>query len=286
MNTEKYLVKEKKKLNLYEVPTSYHGKLEKKEVKEVLIPENIKKIREYQERLYAENNQALLIVLQAMDAAGKDSLIKNIMTGVNPQGTKVVSFKKPSENELDHDYLWRVAKNLPPRGEIGIFNRSHCEDVLVSRVHKLVLDQPFPKNLVTKDIWENRFEEINNFEEYLSNNGIKIVKFFLHVSKDEQKERLMERIDRPEKNWKFASSDITEREYFDDYMLAYADMLINTSTKRAPWYIVPADRKWFSRYLVSEVIVEKLKEMDPQFPELSKEELDSLDKWKKILEEN
>ena len=286
MNTEKYLVKEKKKLNLYEVPTSYHGKLEKNEVKEVLIPENIKKIREYQERLYAENNQALLIVLQAMDAAGKDSLIKNIMTGVNPQGTKVVSFKKPSENELDHDYLWRVAKNLPPRGEIGIFNRSHYEDVLVSRVHKLVLDQPFPKNLVTKDIWENRFEEINNFEEYLSNNGIKIVKFFLHLSKDEQKERLMERIDRPEKNWKFASSDITEREYFDDYMLAYADMLINTSTKRAPWYIVPADRKWFSRYLVSEVIVEKLKEMDPQFPELSKEELDSLDKWKKILEEN
>lgn len=286
MNTEKYLVKEKKKLNLYEVPTSYHGKLEKKEVKEVLIPENIKKIREYQERLYAENKQALLIVLQAMDAAGKDSLIKNIMTGVNPQGTKVVSFKKPSENELDHDYLWRVAKNLPPRGEIGIFNRSHYEDVLVSRVHKLVLDQPFPKNLVTKDIWENRFEEINNFEEYLSNNGIKIVKFFLHVSKDEQKERLMERIDRPEKNWKFASSDITEREYFDDYMKAYADMLINTSTKRAPWYIVPADRKWFSRYLVSEVIVEKLKEMDPQFPELSKEELDSLDKWKKILEEN
>lgn len=286
MNTEKYLVKEKKKLNLYDVPTSYHGKLEKKEVKEVLIPENIKKIREYQERLYAENNQALLIVLQAMDAAGKDSLIKHIMTGVNPQGTKVVSFKKPSENELDHDYLWRVAKNLPPRGEIGIFNRSHYEDVLVSRVHKLVLDQPFPKNLVTKDIWENRFEEINNFEEYLSNNGIKIVKFFLHVSKDEQKERLMERIDRPEKNWKFASSDITEREYFDDYMKAYADMLINTSTKKAPWYIVPADRKWFSRYLVSEVIVEKLKEMDPQFPELSKEELDSLDKWKKILEEN
>lgn len=286
MNTEKYLVKEKKRLNLYEVPTSYHGKLEKNEVKEVLIPENIKKIREYQERLYAENNQALLIVLQAMDAAGKDSLIKNIMTGVNPQGTKVVSFKKPSENELDHDYLWRVAKNLPPRGEIGIFNRSHYEDVLVSRVHKLVLDQPFPKNLVTKDIWENRFEEINNFEEYLSNNGIKIVKFFLHVSKDEQKERLMERIDRPEKNWKFASSDITEREYFDDYMKAYSDMLINTSTKRAPWYIVPADRKWFSRYLVSEVIVEKLKEMDPQFPELSKEELDSLDKWKKILEEN
>lgn len=286
MNTEKYLVKEKKKLDLYEVPTSYNGKLEKKEVKEVLIPKNIEKMREYHERLYAENNQALLIVLQAKDAAGKDSLIKHIMTGVNPQGTKVVSFKKPSENELDHDYLWRVAKNLPPRGEIGIFNRSHYEDVLVSRVHKLVLDQPFPKNLVTKDIWENRFEEINNFEEYLSNNGIKIVKFFLHVSKDEQKERLMERIDRPEKNWKFASSDITEREYFDDYMKAYADMLINTSTKKAPWYIVPADRKWFSRYLVSEVIVEKLKEMDPQFPELSKEELDSLDKWKKILEEN
>lgn len=286
MNTEKYLVSEKKKLNLYDVPTSYNGKLQKEEVKEVLIPENIEKMREYHERLYAENNQSLLIVLQAMDAAGKDSLIKNIMTGVNPQGTKVVSFKKPSENELDHDYLWRVAKELPPRGEIGIFNRSHYEDVLVSRVHKLVLDQPFPKNLVIKDIWEKRFEEINNFEEYLSDNGIKIVKFFLHVSKEEQKERLMERIERPEKNWKFASSDITERKYFDDYMKAYADMLVNTSTKKAPWYIVPADRKWFSRYLVSEVIVEKLKEMDPQFPVLSKEELDSLDKWKKILEED
>lgn len=286
MNTEKYLVSEKKKLNLYDVPTYYNGKLQKEEVKEILIPENIAKMREYHERLYAENNQSLLIVLQAMDAAGKDSLIKNIMTGVNPQGTKVVPFKKPSDGELDHDYLWRVAKELPPRGEIGIFNRSHYEDVLVSRVHNLVLHQPFPKNLVTKDIWEKRFEEINNFEDYLSNNGTTIVKFFLHVSKEEQKKRLMERIDRPEKNWKFASSDITERKYFDDYMKAYADMLVKTSTKRAPWYIVPADRKWFSRYLVSEVIVEKLREMDPQFPVLSKEELDSLDKWKKILEED
>ena len=166
MNTEKYLVKEKKKLNLYEVPTTYKGKLEKEEVKDVLIPANIEKMRKYHEKLYAENNQSLLIVLQAMDAAGKDSLIKNIMTGVNPQGTKVVSFKKPSENDLDHDYLWRVEKELPPRGEIGIFNRSHYEDVLVSRVHNLVLNQPFPKNLVTKDIWEKRFEEINNFEEH------------------------------------------------------------------------------------------------------------------------
>lgn len=286
MKIEKYLVNEKKKLDLYKVPTSYNGKLEKEEVKEVLIPENIEKIGEYQEKLYAENNRALLIVLQAMDAAGKDSLIKNIMTGVNPQGTKVVSFKKPSENELDHDYLWRINRELPGRGEIGIFNRSHYEDVLVSRVHNLVLDQPFPKNLVTKDIWDKRFDEINNFEEYLSNNGIKIVKFFLHVSKDEQKQRLMERIENPEKNWKFASSDITERKYFDDYMKAYEDMLVKTSTKVAPWYIVPADRKWFSRYLVSEVILEKLKEMDPKFPELSKNVLEGLDKWKIILEES
>lgn len=286
MKIEKYLVNEKKKLDLYKVSTSYNGKLEKEEVKEVLIPENIEKIGKYQEELYAENNRALLIVLQAMDAAGKDSLIKNIMTGVNPQGTKVVSFKKPSENELDHDYLWRINRELPGRGEIGIFNRSHYEDVLVSRVHNLVLDQPFPKNLVTKDIWDKRFDEINNFEEYLSNNGIKIVKFFLHVSKDEQKQRLMERIENPEKNWKFASSDITERKYFDDYMKAYEDMLVKTSTKVAPWYIVPADRKWFSRYLVSEVILEKLKEMDPKFPELSKNELEGLDKWKIILEES
>lgn len=286
MDTEKFLVKGKNKLNLYDVPTYYKGDLEKDQVREVLIPENIEKMRQYHERLYAENKQSLLIVLQAMDAAGKDSLIKNIMTGVNPQGTRVVSFKKPSDNELDHDYLWRVAKKLPPRGEIGIFNRSHYEDVLVARVHNLVLHQPFPKNLVTKDIWEKRFEEINNFEDYLSNNGTTIVKFFLHVSKEEQKKRLMERIERPEKNWKFASSDITERKYFDDYMKAYADMLVNTSTKRAPWYIVPSDRKWFSRYLVSEVIVEKLREMNPSFPDLSKAELEDLDKWKKILEED
>jgi len=291
MNTEKYRVvaqteKGFKKIKLKDVPTSYEGKLEKDEVKEKLTKENIHEMREYQEKLYAENTKGLLIVIQAMDAAGKDSLIKKTMTGLNPQGTKVVSFKEPTYIALDHDYLWRIHQEIPARGEIGIFNRSHYEDVIVSRVHKLVLDQPLPKNLKNNEIWDRRFEEINNYEKYLNDNGIKVIKLFLHVSKEEQKERLMERITRDDKHWKFAKSDITERQYWQDYQEAYEDMFNKTSTEYAPWYILPADRKWFTRYLASEIILKYLKELDPKFPELSKEEEKDLEKWKKILEED
>lgn len=291
MNIEKYRVlakteKDFKEIDLKKVPTSYEGKLEKDEVNDKLLRENIHEMREYQERLYAENTKGLLIILQAMDAAGKDSLIKKVMTGINPQGTHVASFKEPTYVDLDHDYLWRINKELPARGEIGIFNRSHYEDVIVSRVHKLVLNQPLSKNLKTDDIWDRRFEEINNFEKYLNDNGIKVIKLFLHVSKEEQKERLMERITKEDKHWKFAKSDITERQYWDDYQKAYEDMFNKTSTEYAPWYILPADRKWFTRYLASEIILDALKELNPQYPELSEEEEKELGKWKKILEES
>lgn len=291
MNIEKYRViakseKNFKKIDLKKVPTSYDGKLDKDEVKENLLIENIKKMGEYQEKLYAENTKALLIVLQAMDSAGKDSLIKNVMSGVNPQGIKIISFKEPTYIDLDHDYLWRVAKELPPRGEIGIFNRSHYEDVIVSRVHKLVINQPLPKNLKSSEIWDRRFEEINNFEKYLNDNGIKVIKLFLHVSKEEQKERLMDRILREDKHWKFAKSDITERQFWDDYQRAYEDMFNKTSTEYAPWYILPADKKWFTRYLASEIILKYLKDLDPKYPKLSKDEEKELDKWKKVLEKS
>lgn len=291
MNIEKYRViakteKDFKEINLKKVPTSYEGKLKKDEVNDKLLRENIHEMREYQEKLYAENTKGLLIILQAMDAAGKDSLIKKVMTGINPQGTHVASFKEPTYVDLDHDYLWRINKELPARGEIGIFNRSHYEDVIVSRVHKLVLNQPLPKNLKTDEIWDRRFDEINNFEKYLTDNGIKVIKLFLHVSKEEQKERLMERIIKEDKHWKFAKSDITERQYWDDYQEAYEDMFNKTSTEYAPWYILPADRKWFTRYLASEIILDALKEMNPKYPELSKEEEKELEKWKKILDED
>ena len=249
----------------------------KKEVKEEILPENLEKMFEYQEKLYAENKRGILVVLQAMDAAGKDSLVKKVFTALNPAGCKVTSFKQPSTEELDHDYLWRITKATPAYGEVGIFNRSHYEDVLVTRVHDLVNQ----KN--DDDFWNKRFEDINAFEKYLDNNGIKVVKFFLHVSKEEQKERLLDRINLEEKHWKFAASDILERENWDEYHRAYEDMLENTSTDYAPWYVIPADNKWYTRFVVSEVMLDLFEQLDPHVPELSKEEESQLDKWKKVL---
>lgn len=286
MKTKDYMVTPGEKVDLKKIPTRYEGELDKKDVKKRLGPENIKKMQEYQERLYAENKQGLIIVLQAMDSGGKDSLIKHVMSGLNPQGTKVESFKGPSDRDLDHDYLWRVNRALPGRGQIGIFNRSHYEEVIVTRIHDLVKVQPLPQDLIDKDLWNRRFTDIVNYEKYLNNNGFRMVKFFLHISKEEQKERLMDRIVRPEKHYKFDKSDITERSYWDKYQKAYEEMLKNTSTKEAPWYVVPADRKWFARYFVSEVILETFEEMNPEFPKLSKEAEASLDHWKKVLEES
>ena len=277
MDIKKYRVKPNKKVDLEKFSTKKDDSYSKKEVKEEILPQNLKKMFEFQEKLYAENKRGILVVLQAMDAAGKDSLVKKVFTALNPAGCKVTSFKQPSTEELDHDYLWRITKATPAYGEVGIFNRSHYEDVLVTRVHNLVNK----KN--DDDFWNKRFEDINAFEKYLDNNGIKVVKFFLHVSKDEQKERLLDRINLEEKHWKFAASDILERENWDDYHRAYEDMLEHTSTDYAPWYVIPADNKWFTRFVVSEVMLDLFKQLDPHVPELSKEEESQLDKWKKVL---
>ena len=277
MDIKKYRVKPNKKVDLEKFSTRKDDSYSKQEVKKEILPQNLEKMFEFQEKLYAENKKGILVVLQAMDAAGKDSLVKKVFTALNPAGCKVTSFKQPSTEELDHDYLWRITQKTPAYGEVGIFNRSHYEDVLVTRVHNLVNQ----KN--DDDFWEKRFEDINAFEKYLDNNGIKVVKFFLHVSKDEQKQRLLDRINLDEKHWKFAASDILERENWDEYHKAYEDMLEHTSTDYAPWYVVPADNKWFTRFVVSEVMLDLFEQLDPQTPKLSKEEESQLEKWKKVL---
>lgn len=279
MDIKKYRVKPNKKVDLEKFSTKKDDSYSKKEVKEEILPQNLEKMFEFQEKLYAENKRGILVVLQAMDAAGKDSLVKKVFTALNPAGCKVTSFKQPSTEELDHDYLWRISKATPAYGEVGIFNRSHYEDVLVTRVHNLVNK----KN--DDDFWNKRFEDINAFEKYLDNNGIKVVKFFLHVSKGEQKERLLDRINLEEKHWKFAASDILERENWDDYHRAYEDMLEHTSTDYAPWYVVPADNKWYTRLVVSEVMLDLFKQLDPHTPKLSEKEESQLEKWKKVLME-
>jgi PPK2 family polyphosphate:nucleotide phosphotransferase len=241
-------------------------------------------LAELQDMLYAQDRWAVLLIFQAMDAAGKDSAIKHVMSGVNPQGCQVYSFKAPSEEELDHDFLWRCMIRLPERGRIGIFNRSYYEETLIVRVHREFLEkQKLPAELVTKHIWEERFQDIRNFERYLTRNGVVIRKFFLHVSREEQKKRFLERIEEPEKHWKFSANDIRERQYWDDYMKAYEDMIRNTAAKRAPWYVVPADHKWFTRVVVAAAVIDAMYSLDLHYPKLSKEKLKELDAAKKAL---
>jgi PPK2 family polyphosphate:nucleotide phosphotransferase len=253
---------------------------------DALLKASVDQIAQYQDILYAQDTYALLVIFQAMDAAGKDSAIKHVMSGINPQGCQVYSFKAPSSEDLDHDYLWRSFKALPERGRIGIFNRSYYEETLIVRVHPDILQrQQLPAQLKQdKTIWRQRFEEINNFEKYLVNNGIAVLKFFLNVSKQEQKKRFLERIDRPEKNWKFSASDATERKFWDDYMKAYEDVFTQTSTPSAPWHIIPADSKWFTRLAVSQVIVNKLKSLDLQYPQVTEAHRQELLEARKILE--
>ena len=241
-------------------------------------------LAELQDKLYAQDKWAVLLVFQAMDAAGKDGAIKHVMSGTNPQGCQVYSFKSPSSEDLDHDYLWRCMKDLPNRGQIGIFNRSYYEEVLVVRVHpEFLAKQKLPPKLVGKNIWEERFEDIRNFEQYLSRNGVVVRKFFLNVSKKEQKQRFLERIDDPQKNWKFSSNDAAERDFWDDYMEAYEDMIRNTATKAAPWYVVPADNKWFTRVIVAAAVIEALDSLDLKYPKVSDSKLKELATAKKAL---
>jgi PPK2 family polyphosphate:nucleotide phosphotransferase len=223
-----------------------------------------------QDRLYAQDRWAVLLVFQAMDAAGKDGAIKHVMSGVNPQGCQVFSFKSPTSEELDHDYLWRCARNLPERGRIGIFNRSYYEEVLAVRVHENYLAaQKLPRDLVTGDIWKERFHDIRNFEQYLAHNGVAICKFFLHVSRKEQKKRFMERLDNPEKNWKFSAADVAERGHWSEYMKAYQDMIRNTAAEHAPWHVVPADNKWFTRVVVAAAVIDTLARLGLSYPTVS-----------------
>jgi PPK2 family polyphosphate:nucleotide phosphotransferase len=241
-------------------------------------------LAELQDMLYAQDRWAVLLIFQAMDAAGKDGAIKHVLSGVNPQGCQVFSFKAPTSEDLDHDYLWRCLRHLPERGRIGIFNRSYYEETLVVRVHRELLEkQKLPPGLVTKDIWNDRFQDIRSFERYLTRNGVVIRKFFLHVSNKEQKKRFLERIEEPEKNWKFSVNDAKEREHWDEYMEAYEDMIQNTATKGAPWYVVPADNKWFTRVVVAAAVIDALADLDLHYPNVSNGKLKELAAAKRAL---
>ncbi|HEX6163541.1 MAG TPA: polyphosphate kinase 2 family protein [Vicinamibacterales bacterium] len=234
-----------------------------------MLKQSCKKMSSLQERLYAQDRWSVLLIFQAMDAAGKDSTIKHVMSGVNPQGCEVHAFKAPSSEELDHDFLWRTNRFLPRRGHIGIFNRSYYEETLVVRVHQNILArQQLPSELVTKNIWRERFEDINAYERYLGRQGVLIRKFFLYVSKDEQRKRFLERLEEPEKHWKFSPADVNERSHFAAYMSAYEDVIRHTATDSAPWFVVPADRKWFTRLVVSAAIIDAIQSLDPRYPEV------------------
>ena len=284
IDIDQYRVKENEKVNLKKFPTKRDVDIDKGEVKSAFFPEVIEQLKLYQEKLYAQNTYGLIIVLQAMDAAGKDGTVNHVFANLDPGGVSVASFKQPTTEEKDHDYMWRINKALPPRGNIGIFNRSHYEDVVVTRVHDLIENDKIPKDLVNKNIWKTRYRQIRDWERYLAENGFHIIKIFLHVSKDEQRDRLAERILNKKKNWKFSIADINERRFWDRYQDLYSEMIEETSTEKAPWYIVPADNKWFTRYVVSQIVLKAMKDIAPKFPEMSKEIKEQLEEFKKLIE--
>jgi PPK2 family polyphosphate:nucleotide phosphotransferase len=289
-----YRVKSGEKINLEEVDTEYGflthlQEFKKSAIKEQLeerLAQNIKDLAEMQELFYASDTYAMLLVFQGMDAAGKDGIIKHVMSGINPQGCQVYSFKQPSAEELDHDFLWRCALRLPERGRIGIFNRSHYEEVLVVKVHPRILtNQKLPNFKLDETFWQHRYESIRTYENHLFRNGTIILKFYLHVSKKEQKKRFLDRLENPEKYWKFSASDIAERAYWKDYQKAFEDTLRETSTDYAPWYIVPSDHKWFARALVADIIVSTIRSLDLKYPVISDEQLKAMKEAKRMLEE-
>jgi PPK2 family polyphosphate:nucleotide phosphotransferase len=260
------------------------GYVKKRDAQEIM-QRGIDMLCDYQARLAAQDSYGVLVCLQALDAAGKDGTIRHVMSGVNPQGVHVTSFKQPSAEELDHDYLWRYARHLPERGDIGIFNRSHYEEVLVVRVHPEILDrQKLPREAKGKGVWQRRYREINDWERYLTENGFRVVKMFLNLSKEEQRTRFFKRLDLPENNWKFSAADVRERQRWDDYQAAFSEMLSATSTRMAPWYVIPADHKWFARLCAAAVLVHTLTGIDPQYPGVSAEQREQLLLVKKELE--
>jgi len=282
-----YRVERGKHFRLRDHDPGHTGGVESKEEAERLLAEGVAKLADLQDKLYADDHWALLLIFQAMDAAGKDGAIKHVMSGVNPQGCQVFSFKAPSSEELDHDYLWRTMKCVPERGRIGIFNRSYYEEVLVVRVHpELLKAERMPPPLVTKNIWNERFQDIRAFERYLTRNGILVRKFFLNVSKKEQKRRLLARLDDSKKNWKFSAADIHERAFWDDYMAAYEDMIRHTATPEAPWHVIPADNKWFTRIAVAAAIVDTLEDLSLAYPKVKDAQAKEIGAARKLLEGN
>ncbi|HLJ29543.1 MAG TPA: polyphosphate kinase 2 family protein [Candidatus Angelobacter sp.] len=264
---ESFKIENGKSFRLKDFDPASTGKLHSKEKAEALLQKDIAELADLQDKLYAQDQWAILLIFQAMDAAGKDGIIKHVMSGVNPQGVQVYSFKQPSTEELNHDFMWRAARRLPERGRIGIFNRSYYEEVLVVRVHQEFLaKQHLPPQLISKKIWAERMQDMCNFEHYLTRNGILVRKFFLNVSREEQKRRFLKRLDEPEKNWKFSESDVRERQYWDDYMRAFEELVQQTATPYAPWYVVPADHKWFTRLVVGSAIIETLKSLNLALP--------------------
>lgn len=285
MKHDRLIVPPGKKIRLRDFDPADTGKFHSKDEAREKLETDVVRLAKYQDILYAQDSYALLIIFQALDAAGKDSTIKHVMSGVNPQGTQVFSFKQPSAEELDHDYLWRYQKCVPERGRIGIFNRSYYEEVLVVRVHpEFLRPEKLPTDATKKGIWKQRFEQINNFERYLVRNGVAILKFFLNVSREEQRRRFLARVDTPEKNWKFSLSDVRERACWDDYHKAFEDVFNHTSTKWAPWYVIPADHKWFTHAAVADIIISKLKSLDLKYPTASKAHLQELQSAKELLE--
>ena len=285
MDFRRFRVSPGRKVNLRRYDPADTRPFDNKQQAAGRLDRGLERLITLQERLYSHDRWAVLLIFQGMDGAGKDSAIKHVMSGLNPQGTQVFSFKRPSDEELDHDYLWRTVKALPERGRIGIFNRSYFEEVLVVRVHPEILGgQKLPDSLVTARVWRDRYEDINAFERHLARNGTAIRKFFLHVSKEEQRRRLLERLDEPSKNWKFQTGDLAERALWNDYMKAYEEALSNTSTRHAPWFIIPADHKWFMRLAIAEIAVEALDGLDLAFPKLSKTQQEALAAGRKQLE--
>ena len=280
LDVSKHKIKPLSNIKLSDIKTDSSDNFESKKDVDEILEDNINRMSKLQDMLYAQNKYSLLIIVQAMDTAGKDGVIKHVMSGLNPQGTTVHSFKQPSQEDMDHDYLWRANKCLPERGQIGIFNRSYYEEVLVVKVHDLVKKSQIPVEFITADIWEKRYGHIKNFEKYLYDNGTITIKFFLHISKEEQKNRLIDRIDDKTKNWKFSASDMDERQYWDDYQKCYQDLINNTSTDESPWYVIPADKKWFARFAVSEIINQTLENLELSYPEVTEKQTENLKEFK------
>jgi len=281
----KYRIDRPKKFRLSAIdPGDCAGFDIEKDIAKAMVADGTKRLAELQERLYAQDRWAVLAIFQAMDAAGKDGAVKHVMSGVNPQGVEVAAFKAPSAQELDHDFMWRSILRLPERGRIGVHNRSYYEEVLVVRVHRdLLAHQKLPAKLVTKHIWQERFEDIAAFERYLTRNGTRVVKFFLHISKQEQRRRFLDRLEEPAKRWKFSMGDVTERKLWNRYMEAYEDMIRHTSTADAPWYVIPADNKWFARLMVAEALIDTMKRLDLEFPKVEGDALREMMRVRKAL---